>query len=557
MTRVLFFLLLVGTALGLTAQTADLPLNHSVYHYVDRIDIQGLTGRTIHTDIKPYGRRDLSEIFRDVDTQGMSPRDLAWFELVRNLADDEIQQTQERTGFRQHLYPNRRDLFTVQTDDFRLYVNPVLHLFAGQDVTSGTNTPSNSIYRNTRGLRIRGDLFRKVGFYTEVSENQVKYPHFVDQYADELGILWGENFVKDFDANTPNPGYDYFNARGYITYSPVKQLRIKLGKDRAFWGNGRQSMLLSDHATDYFFLNLNTRIWKLQYVNTFALMTDFLENKPDSYGTYPRKYGVFHQLFYQPTNWLSVGAFESVIYAPNLPGGRRGFEAEYLNPIIFYRSVEQSLGSPDNSSMGVTWKANFMQRFQFYGQLALDDFNFRVRDQGSGFAGNKYGYQLGLKYINAFWIPRLDLQLEYNRIRPYTYSHFNPAGNYAHFGQPLAHPLGGNLYEFNFVARYQPFPRWNGFLALTALQRGLDMNGQNMGGDIFQPYTSAPNDFGNVVGQGDAFNMTMVQGRVSYQILRLHSFLELEARYRSQPGFNSVSVLGGFRFNIAPTPIRF
>lgn len=538
-------------------QSADLPLNHSVYHYVDRIDIKGLTGETIHTDFKPYSRTYLSEIFEKTRTDGFSARDLEWFELVRNIADDNYPTTQSREGIWNHLYPNQRDLFVVKKEDFRVYVNPFLFLSAGQDITSAVNTPSNSTYRNTRGLRIRGDLFGKVGFFTEVSENQVKYPNFIDNYYDELGVLWGESFVKEFDLNTPNPGYDYFNARGYITYSPVKQLRIKLGKDRAFWGNGYQSLLLSDQATDYFFLNLTTRIWKLEYVNTFALMTDFVANKPDSYGTYPRKYSAFHQLNYKPNNWLSIGLFESVVYTPNLPSGRRGFEVEYLNPIIFYRSVEQSLGSPDNSTMGLSWKANFLQRFQFYGQLVLDDFNFRIRDQGTGYVGNKYGYQAGLKYIDAFWIPRLDLQLEYNRIRPYTYSHFNPSGNYAHYGQYLAHAQGSNLYDFNFIARYQPFPRWSGYLAFTSLLKGQDTNGANLGGDIFQPYTTAPNDFNNTVGQGSAFQMRMLQGRISYQLLRLHAFLEIEGNYRTEGGVNSLGIMGAFRFNIAPTPIKF
>jgi hypothetical protein len=34
---------------------------------------------------------------------------------------------------------------------------------------------------------------------------------------------------------------------------------------------------------------------------------------------------------------------------------------------------------------------------------------------------NKYGYQLGVKYYNAFHIDNL-LQLEYNHVRPYVFS---------------------------------------------------------------------------------------------------------------------------------------
>jgi len=542
------------------AQSADLPLNHRLYHYVDRVDIQGLTGQTVHTDTKPYSRNSIAKVLSQTSTENMDPTDKAWHQLNLFSGSDSVALQTLQKGHLKHFYTNRRDLFSLKREGFELYVNPTLYLNAGIDQNTYTLDGSQQSvpnYRNTRGLRIRGSLFDKVGYYTEVSENQVKYPNFVREVYDEQGVLWGENFVKEFDQATGNVGYDYFNARGYVTYSPVPELRFKLGKDRAFWGNGHQSLMLSDQSADYFFLNFNARIWKLEYATTFAQMTDFIRNKPDGYGIYPKKYTVFHQIFYKPTNWLSLGLFESVVYSPTLPGGVRGFELEYLNPLIFYRSVEQSLGSPDNSMLGLSWKANFMQRFQYYGQVMLDDFNFRVRNQGSGYFGNKYGYQMGLKYINAFWIPRLDLQVEYNRIRPYTFQHFNPVGNYTHFGQYLAHARGANLSDINLIARYQPFPRWNVYLAYTQLVKGLDINGENYGGDITRPYTDFIQEFNNTVGQGERFEVSQLYGKLSYQIFKLDAFAEIEGRYRTENGNTSASILGTFRLNLPTTPIKF
>ena len=562
MSKLSIFLILLSSICTpiLRAQTADLPLNHRLYHYIDRLDIAGRLPSTVHTDTKPYSRRVISEIFSEADMDGLSQADLDWFELNRVSGDDEYAMDTEAKGLLKYFYRQKRDFFSLKKDKIELYVNPTLYLNAGADQTNLSSTGADETlanYRNTRGLRIRGSLFDKIGFYTEVSENQVKYQQFVRNYENDLDVLWGETFVKDFDVATGNPGYDYFNARGYVTYSPTKELRFKLGKDRAFWGNGYQSLQLSDQSADYFFLNFNLRIWKLEYVTTYAQFTDYIRNKPDSYGIFPKKYGVFHQLFYKPKKWLSVGLFESVIYSPTLPGGVRGFELEYLNPLIFYRSVEQSLGSPDNSMLGLSWKLNFMDRFQYYGQLMLDDFNFRVRDQGTGYFGNKYGWQMGLKYINAFWVPRLDLQVEYNRIRPYTYQHFNPTANYSHYGQYLAHSQGANLYDFNFIARYQPFPRWSGYLGYTRLVKGLDIGGENYGGNIHTPYTDFFQEFNDTVAQGERFQVDQLYGRVSYQFLNLEAFAELEGRYRREPGGSSTSVLGTLRFNLPTTPIKF
>lgn len=537
----------------LHAQDADLPHQHEAYHYIDRIDIKGLAGRTIHTDLKPYSRASVSSIMADVDTSAMSPNDRAWFHLTRLAADDDYANQIQGKGILKQLYKNRRDFFALNTPDFRLYANPIIHLSAGGDHHdyTATRTPANQLnYRNSRGVQVRGTLFGKVGFLSEFSENQLKQPQFVRGQYNQLGVLTGENFVKTFDAQTDNPGYDFFSARGYVTYSPAKQIRLKFGKDRAFLGNGFQSLYLSDNAADHFFLNIDTRIWKLQYVNHFAMLTDFIRNKPDSYGTHPRKFAVVHELFYKPRPWLSVGLFESVVYSPTLPGGVRGFELEYLNPIIFYRSVEQSLGSPDNSMLGFSWKANILKRFQQYGQILLDDFNFRNRALGVGYWGNKYGYQVGLKYIDAFWVPRLDLQVEYNRVRPYTYSHFNPTASYTHYGQYLAYGLGANAYDFSLIARYQPFPRWSLLGSISRSFKGLDADGINYGGDIFRPYTIRYQDYNNTVGQGLAFQVTQVYGKVSYRILGLDAYAELEGRYRKENDFNSLSVLGSLRLNL-------
>lgn len=541
------------------AQTGDLPLNHQLYHYIDRLDIKGLTGGTVHTDVKPYARSWVQDIFEKVDSDSIPARQREWHRLMRLVGDDAFALQNEGKGVLKQLYKNKRDFFYLDKKNIRLFINPILYLSAGGDQHdyNGAGLTENLFnYRNSRGVRVRGTAFGKLGFFTEVSENQVKYPQFVRNNYDEHGVLWGENFVKIFDADA-NPGFDFFNAIGYITYSPVKEFRIKFGKDRAFLGNGYQSLLLSDHATDYFFLNFNTRIWKLEYVNHFAQMTDFIRGKPDSYGVFPRKYAVFHQLFYKPWDWLSVGLFESVVYSPTLPAGNRGFELEYLNPLIFYRSVEQSLGSPDNSMLGLSWKANLLQRFQVYGQIMLDDFNFRNRDQGTGYWGNKYGWQAGLKYIDAFFLPGFDLQVEYNRVRPYTYSHFNPTANYSHYGQFLAHSMGANVHDLNVIARYQPFPRWHATAAVTSMFKGMDIDGDNYGGDIFRPYTLRVQDYNNTVGQGAAFDVMSLYGKLSYRLLELDGFAEIEARYRKENDITSMSILGSLRLNMPTRPIRF
>jgi hypothetical protein len=93
--RILLLTVLLGCWLSAAAQDADLPLQHEAYHYIDRLDIKGLTGNTVHTDLKPYGRGSIAAIFAEADTSSMNEKELKWFRLSRIAADDDYANEQE------------------------------------------------------------------------------------------------------------------------------------------------------------------------------------------------------------------------------------------------------------------------------------------------------------------------------------------------------------------------------------------------------------------------------------------------------------------------------
>jgi hypothetical protein len=204
------------------------------------------------------------------------------------------------------------------------------------------------------------------------------------------------------------------------------------------------------------------------------------------------------------------------------------FELQYLNPIIFYRSVEQALGSPDNAFLGFDFKVNIPKHVQIYGQLLLDEFNFKEEFSTSGKSklygithprrwwGNKFAAQLGIKYIDAFGVDHLDLQLEGNVARPYTYTHNDTTTSWTHYNQPLAHPLGANFTELIFQVKYQPLQKLYLSSRFIYDKKGEDFfnDSLNFGGNIFRDYddipgNKKPNRYGNVIGQG-------VQARTFY-----------------------------------------
>jgi hypothetical protein len=340
-------------------------------------------------------------------------------------------------------YRTPANALEVDTKDFYLSLNPVFQYNLGTERNS-----NQRLFLNTRGIQLRGMISNKIGFTAYVTDNQERDPQYVQEWVAERRAVPGAGYYKSFKQT----GFDYFDARGTVTVNAAKYIDISFGYDKNFIGNGHRSLFLSDFSNNALFLRLNTRVWKLNYQNLFM---ELVHAHPRAGGDeyLNKKYAAIHHLDLAVTKWLNVGLFEAIVF-----GRENRFEFGYLNPVIFYRSAEQQNGSFDNAMTGLDVKANVARKFQFYGQLLLDELKFS--ELNKKWWANKFGFQLGGKYIDAFGVQNLDLQVELNRVRPFTYSHYDSVANYTHDNQPMAHPLGANFNEVLGNLRYQFAPRW-------------------------------------------------------------------------------------------------
>ena len=403
---------------------------------------------------------------------------------------------------------------------------------------------SEQLYLNTRGLNARGMIAGKIGFFTSVTDNQERGPTFFQQKVLDMRSVPGGGYYQNYKIR----GIDYFDARGYITLNVAKYIDIQFGYDKNFIGNGYRSLFLSDNANSYLFAKLNTKIWKLNFQNIFMeLESQFLKRRDT---LLDRKYAAMHHLSMNVTKWLNIGLFEGIIF-----GRKNHFDFQYLNPIIFYRHVEGAIGSPDNALAGIDFKANLANRFQLYGQFLLDEFNLKQVKANKGSWSNKWGVQLGAKYIDLFGIPTLDLQLESNRVRPFTYSHRLEVANYTHYNQLLAHPLGANFQEFIAILHYQPAPRLTVQAKLISYYQGLDsLDGRNLGSNPFLVYSTRKGDYGYFLGVGRRATYLNALLQLSYE-WKENLFIDLAAQQRNyaiegDKGKNNTSLISvGIRFN--------
>jgi len=556
--RLLTILVLLSSfALQGIGQSSNAPLNKDYYHLLDRMEIRsGKMTPAYHSAVKPYSRKAIGTL---LDSMNGKP-DLTSAADVFNqnyLANDNWKWVAENNNLNSKpiwntIYKYKSDFLYGQdkNEAVAIHVNPVLNLTMGGETADG-----KYLYINTRGIQIHGMVDNKVGFYTFLGENQMRSPLYVRDWVDEYGVIPNEAFWKSFG----DQGYDFFTAIGYISFNATEHINFQFGQDRQFWGDGYRSMIMSDFSPPALFLKINTNVWRLNYTNLFTqVFADAFGQSGGSIGNlqFPKKYMVAHRLSMNIGNNVNLGVFESIVFGRKDSLGNNHFELSYLNPIIFYRSVEQQNGSIDNALLGIDAKWNFLHHFSLYGQFIFDELKVNELLNNKGWWGNKFGYQLGLKYIDVLKISNLDLQLEYNSARPYTYSHRSIYSSYSNYRQPIAHPIGANFKEFIAIIRYQPIPKLTFTGKIIAANYGLDTLNSNYGKDILKDFTTRNSDQGNVIAQGINTNLIFADFSASYMFWH-NTFVDFKLIYRNQNSVddqfdqNSTIYALSLRWNIA------
>jgi hypothetical protein len=499
------------------AQSAFIPLNQESEHFLDRLEVKtGRLSNSFHTGVKPWSRQAVSQYVQSLSSEEyykLRALDRRNIDFIRQdnwefFADD----SSDSKPLLKYLFRKKNDFIHYKDEDFDIHASPILALNYGSNSAYG-DWKKRDVFNNTRGVEIRARINDKIGFYTLLTDNITSPNNYQIAYMQGNGAFPYESFVKIQHDDSTKARLNYFQALGYFTFKPVKNLQLTFGHDKNFIGHGIRSLILSDFSAPYLQARLDLKLGRFQYQNIFGQMTNRqVESILYSQETNKPKYMAMHHLNVNITSKLNVGVFESVMF-----GNRKiGFDPNYLNPVIFYRFVEGYLGSSDNAVVGMDFRWNVLKTASLYGQFILDEFNKEEFKMDKWWA-RKYGWQLGAKYFDAFGITGLDLQYEYNRVRPYTYSHFSTYSNFVNYNLPVAHPLGANFTENLAVIRYQPTQRLSFKLTGNLAFKGIDSDSSNYGGDIKKINSlNRPSSYGIKHRQGFSNQIRFFEARVSY-----------------------------------------
>ena len=484
--KLLLFLLLLSFAWTGFAQDNSVHQNASFQPY-DRYLYN--SENRFHTSVKPY---DMTEVNKIVNIDTLYVKEC-------------------KNKYVNHFLNN--DWVRFRSNVFNFNINPTFNFELSQH--NGDNNEDLG-WINDRGVFVNGNITDKVYFYSAFHEIQ---SNFTDYRRDRIKEL-GHNTIPGISrgkAFGENGGLDYAYAEGFVSYIPNDYFRFQLGHGKNFIGDGYRSLILSDNAQNYPYFKITTNVWHLKYVMMWSQQY-YLDKGHLGNTRYPKKWNVMHYLDWSVTKWLNIAFFETINWGDDTLGTHRGFEFNYINPCIFLRPVEFSIGSPDNCLMGLTGKLTLWKNHVFYGQAILDEFKFSEFKKHSGWWGSKYGLQVGYKTFDIAGVKNLDFQTEFNYVRPFIYSHFTYSQNYAHAGQPLAHPRGSNFYESVSFLRYS----WKRFFfdaRYLYMVYGADTTGTNYGGDIFKLYQTRTQEYDNKIGVGADKNViTYKDFTVSYML---------------------------------------
>ncbi|MBL7820632.1 MAG: hypothetical protein JNL65_08445 [Saprospiraceae bacterium] len=451
---------------------------------------------------------------------------LSHVDVLNESKDSSIQTYFQQGSFKPRLkyfFIDGRNFFSIYRKNFQFSLNPLLEIKSGWQKEG-----SEVLLTNRHGIRLKLNIDKKVSVYSDITDNQITIPFYVDSFVNLYNAIPGIGLYKSYQSKILKikQGYDYLLAEGAVNFNLSNHIQISLGHGRHFIGNGLRSLFLSDFAAPQFYLRFNTNIWRLHYQNLF------MELSPETLGDrgnqlLPKKYTASHYLSANLTKNWNVGLFESVVFERS-----RGFELQYLNPVILYRYIEHSLGSPDNVFLGIQTQLLLRKAISVYGQIVFDEFLLKELIDQNGWWGNKYGIQMGVKYVNAFGIKGLNFQSECNLVRPYTYTFRDSFANYSHFNQPLAHPLGANFKEFIFRIDYKPLQKLHLEAKWIYFHKGLDEANLNYGGNILKNYNTRLQDYNNEIAQGILEKVNSINLESSYEFIP-ESYIDLDLFYRA------------------------
>ncbi|MCB2199830.1 capsule assembly Wzi family protein [bacterium] len=495
MRRLLVAALLL-VVLTLSAYALDVDLNHPVYAFLERCELKGYFPDPL-SGARPYTRRTIAlhltyaaEHRLELTTIEKRQLDFYLFEFTDDLPptfQDSLLGSKDPFHFenrgrsfpwsRLHLYDDPRYIYSQKGDDYLMTFNP--HFEYGVSIVDG-ESESGSLTGRMTGFAVMG-YYNDFGLLAVARDEYFSgKTSLADQAQYPVRFAADEREENSFTFDQSDAMFSYENDHVQLTF----------GKGNNKWDWGQSGSLgLSGNSNTYTQLRYRLTFQpfevtgihaRLRHYPLYIMGTDTLAT-----GTvqrdYAEKWMVGHHYQVNLFPWFQLGLWDLLIY------GGRGLEFDYIAPLSFLWSTEHYAHDQDNVMLGVDGRITPGKRSEIYFQWFLDELQFG--ELGSDWWGNKHGYLIGARQIDPLGMKNASMAIEYQRLRPYIYTHSIPYNNATHYGLNLGSSLPPNSELYYFSLRQMA--RWNleTWIELSYIRHGATpLNGRNVGGDVNRPH---------------------------------------------------------------------
>jgi hypothetical protein len=505
-----------------TAQVELVPASHKIYDFLDRMLINGVLDNYSSSMI-PVSRREITKYLEEIKSKSskLSRTDKKFLDdfMVEFEYDMKHNIKNSSSFFSEFKF---KDIFSDKKQKY-LYAkadsNSSIFWDALGEVNyigaNGDSLGKPHIMLGRLGTRIRGTLFGSVGYYLRLS-NGVR--------------LSGESkdavFASEFDPVLGGKTFDSFE--GYLRYAPSGDwLGLTVGREALRFGTGFiDNLVLSNlNSAPFDFIKLDLSYKKIKY----TFLHSSIVGSDSSGKQLESKYLVFHRLEIGPLfkGFMKLGFSEMLIYS-NIP-----INLAFLNPIAFLTSADLNTELPGKNSNNtlIAIDAQFypVKKLSLQGTWLIDDLNFETLGKSDKSANdNKFGFQAGVSWQDAFTLKNLNFVYEYTRIDPFVYSHREINNSYTNWNLPIGAAMNPNSDEHAVRLSYDIGSRLNITFTFKHQRSGInitDSTGQivtNVGSNILH----GEGDFltKNVFLNGLRVNRNIFIAEITWQPIRQYYF---------------------------------
>lgn len=482
-------LLLVFVSFTSLAQVEHIPLTSPVYDFLLRAENKGYLEHNSLSSL-PLQRKEIVDILNTMysdNSISVSDKSIVKFYLRElNHLPEENAVVFENEQYHDNIFLD--DIFSSKDKYFYKYTDSTSNVELKPLVKSEIFVTGNNNYDKKSsillqgGARLTGTLSNSLGYYLQATNGSIVKGDrqlVTDREQTYANNVKFADLDSDLDFTQSHIRYD--NDWFYAT----------LGREVRNVGAGLfQKIFISNSSQPYDAISLGARFNTFEYRFTHGsvLASSLDSNIAQGFNsTIPDKFLVMHRFAFRP-KWGEIALWESVIYS------NRSIDFGYLNPLSFLKSLEHALRDRDNSLMGIDATIRPFDNFQLKGSFLLDD--IIISEIGNGYWSNKTAWNVAATY--SFDFP-VDLGVEYSRVEPYTYSHFNPLNTYSNDRRLLGSIIQPNSDFIGFMFNYWIGDKYPFTFKYFRKRHGENVivDGElveNVGGDINQTIRPAPLD---------------------------------------------------------------